>query len=186
MREKRQRAGIPGRFSHDDNWHEIQPTWASASDGNGRYASVQVEPQLRWLRALQQKPEKFLTMPMLYTVLGTELPHRAYSATFGLARLAQDIGLKVRCFRSKGFEPPPYDNEQVSVLYGVHTDDTQIRRQLVRDWLSPTWSDRPVCRILMVYGDEPLEFVYQKLGAYSNALFMFETAWRPGLKELPV
>jgi hypothetical protein len=171
--------GIPEKFRLDIGWKGLQPEPIHILEPMKRNKPIHVTPkeQKSWLR----KCIKYCRFRQTgcIVVFGDYMAEAAERVAYGVFCSAIRHNLTGKIFlpvdlEGKGMpkeldgSPVQYD---VILLNRIHTDDEGHRRALVRDLVNKHYEK--AFKILVVYGDEPLDFFFKKVGLNPQAIFHY-------------
>jgi hypothetical protein len=171
-------AGIPKKFQLDLAWKNLNPEPIHILEPVKRSKPIHITPktQKSWLRRCV-KYNHFRKIGCV-VIFGDYMAEAAERVAYGLLGSAIRRGFTGKAFHPLDVKngPPidaggdiiPYD---VVLLNRIHSDDEGPRRSMVRDFVNKHYLTS--FKILVVYGDEPIDFFYKKIGLNPQAIFHF-------------
>lgn len=171
-------AKIPKEFWYDKEWVRLEPEPITVSEPvKGKHPfRISIRAQKNWIRRLLKRKEYHKRGCII--LFGDYMSEAAERVAFGILTYAVRHGASVRAFHpidlAKG---PPKDVDGSELQYDIvflnriHTDDEGPRRNLVRDFVNKHYEKS--FKIILIYGDNPIEFFYKKIGLNPQAIFCY-------------
>lgn len=171
-------ARIPRRFWEDKSWVHIEPEPIIVLEPvKGKHPfRIGIKAQRKWIRDLLKS--RSYTKRGCIIIFGDYMAESAERVAYGILTHAVRHGLPARSFHPSDLaKGPPKDIDGQEIKYKVvflnriHTDDEGPRRNLVRDFVNKHYEN--AFKIVLIYGDNPLDFFYKKIGLSPQGIFSF-------------